>query len=73
MQNDPPLLIKHQKERGCVKSGRSDVNKLGLSRKANKCNDPGTGDLGVQPTHETSSCLGKVSEKGGTIPNLIGV
>ncbi len=35
-------------------SGRSDALKpacLGLSCKANKCNDAGTGDLGVLKTH----------------------
>ncbi len=39
-----------------VKSGRSGtlkLGKLGLSCKANKCGDAGTGDLGVLTTHET--------------------
>ncbi len=41
------------KTRG-VKSGRSSglkPGRLGLSYKANKCSDTGTGDLGVLPTH----------------------
>ncbi len=44
-------------EREGVKSGRSDVynlRNLGLSYKANKCSDTGTGDLGVLTTHEIS-------------------
>ncbi len=44
-----------------VKSGRSGAlkpDRLGLSCKANKCSDTGTGDLGVLTTHETLPCLG---------------
>ncbi len=40
-----------------VKSGHSGAfkpDKLGLSCKANKCSDAGTGDLGVLLTHEIS-------------------
>ncbi len=42
---------------GLVKSGRSGAHKLdmlGLSCKANKCSDAGTGDLGVLTIHEAS-------------------
>ncbi len=45
------------KGRVCVKSGRSGARKpdnLGLSCKATKCSDAGTGDLGVLTTHEIS-------------------
>ncbi len=35
------------------RSGAIKPGELGLSCKANKCNDAGTGDLGVLPTHET--------------------
>ncbi len=47
--------IKTKKEG--VKSGCSSAHKpgtLGLSCKTNKCSEAVTGDLGVQPTHETS-------------------
>ncbi len=40
-----------------VKSGRFGAlkpDKLGLSCKANNCNDVGSGGLGILPTHETS-------------------
>ncbi len=40
-----------------MKSGRSGALKpgrLGLSCKANKCSDAGTGDLGMLTTHETA-------------------
>ncbi len=35
-------------------SGALKPDRLGLSCKANKCSDVGTGDLGVLTTHETS-------------------
>ncbi len=50
--------IKTKREGVYVKSGRSGAlkpGKLGLGCEANKCSDAGTGDLGVLPTHETSS------------------
>ncbi len=37
---------------GC--SGALKSDRLGLSCKANKCSNAGTGDLGVLTTHETS-------------------
>ncbi len=37
-----------------LRSGALKRERLGLSCKANKCSDAGTGDLGVLPTHETS-------------------
>ncbi len=41
---------------GC--SGALKPDRLGLSCKANKCSDVGTGGLGVLPTsHETSPCF----------------
>ncbi len=36
-------------------SGALKPDRLGLSCKPNKCSETGTGDLGVLPTHETSS------------------
>ncbi len=47
---------------GRVKSGRSGApnpGKFGLSCKANKCNDAGTGDIGVQPTLFPGECRGR--------------
>ncbi len=38
-------------------SGALKPDRLGLSYKANKCSDAGTGDLSVLPTHETSPWL----------------
>ncbi len=40
---------------GC--SGALKPGKLGLSFKANKCSDAGTGDPGVLTTHEKSPCF----------------
>ncbi len=40
---------------------------LGLSCKANKCSDAGTGDLGVLTTHETSPWL-LLGDAGSTHP-----
>ncbi len=40
---------------GC--SGALKPDRLGLTYKANKCSDTGTGDFGVQTTHESSPRL----------------
>ncbi len=49
---------------GC--SGALKLDRLGLSCKANICNDTGTGDLGVLSTHETSPMKMKTLEWGRT-------
>ncbi len=54
-----------------VESGHYNAHrpsKLGLSCKANKCSDAGTGDLGVLTANETSPCLG---DAGSSRPRLM--
>ncbi len=52
--NSYPLSPWFKIKRGGVKSTLKP-GELGLSCKANQCNDAGTGDLGVLPTHNTLS------------------
>ncbi len=55
------LRRSHPLEKEGVMSGRSGAHKpdkLGLSYKAYKYSDAGTGDLVVSPTHEGSVCPG---------------
>ncbi len=47
--------------------GALKLDRLGLSCKASKCSDAGTGDLGVLTTHETSPCF-SLGDDGSTRP-----
>ncbi len=57
-----------------MKSGRSGAlktDKLGLSCKANKCSDAGTGDFDVLTIHETSSMEIPAGDAGSTRPGRL--
>ncbi len=64
----PIKLLSLESPKGRVRrAGAPD--RLGLSYKANKCSDAGTGDLGVlTTTNETSSCFSPLGDAGSTRP-----
>ncbi len=49
-----PWIKSKRKDAKSGRSGAIKPDKLGLSRKANKCGDAGAGDFGALSTHETS-------------------
>ncbi len=60
-QTPVPCVPASNQKGGCVKSGCSGSlkpDRFGLSCKANKCSDAGTGDLGVLTIHKISPCPG---------------